>query len=229
MDLFLKLLVGGILLCRAAITFKTTLAVSLWEAWPSYAANPWAIATLHDAYFGFFTSFLHALPVWGILTSGAAMTALVLEALTIGTASVYGLMLLLWLLHMPLRNAEICEGDPPRWRYSRHPNCFFDWLIWVAFALFAMGSPCGYLALASPILILFFLFRITGISATEAQAWRTKGAVYGQNESLAWLVRWRVFFMACAELFGYARGQEWIVSHYLFENAIGVDQSGDLS
>src|ERR1019366_7311648 len=60
------------------------------------------------------------------------------------------------------------------WRYSRHPNYFFEWLIWVAFALFALGSPYGYLALFARALMLFFLSRVTGIPATEAQALRSK-------------------------------------------------------
>lgn len=40
--------------------------------------------------------------------------------------------------------------------------------------------------------------------------------VYGRRDMHRWLYRWRVFFMACAEMFGYAHGNEWWVSHYLF-------------
>lgn len=40
---------------------------------------------------------------------------------------------------------------------------------------------------------------------------------YGEQDALRWRVYWRVFFMACAELFGYRGGEEWMVSHYLFQ------------
>jgi len=64
------------------------------------------------------------------------------------------------------------------WRYSRHPNYFFEWMIWVAYAVFALGSPWGWLSLVSPALMLFFLLGSAGIAATEAQALRTRGAEY---------------------------------------------------
>lgn len=64
------------------------------------------------------------------------------------------------------------------WKYSRHPNYFFEWMIWVGYAVFAVASPWGWLGLISPALILYFLLSVTGIPATEAQAIRTRGNEY---------------------------------------------------
>jgi steroid 5-alpha reductase family enzyme len=85
------------------------------------------------------------------------------------------------------RQLERFKADPAHrgrtcrtglWRYSRHPNYFFEWLIWIAYAVFASASPGGWLAFACPALMLYFLLRVTGIPATEAQAVRSRGEDY---------------------------------------------------
>jgi cyclopropane-fatty-acyl-phospholipid synthase len=48
---------------------------------------------------------------------------------------------------------------------------------------------------------------------------------YGAEQAELWFMRWRIFFMACAELFGHGGGREWYVSHYLFERT--PDLHGD--
>ncbi len=51
----LKILFGAIFLWMTVLTVRTSLTVSLWSARNSFASNPWAVATLYDAYFGFIT------------------------------------------------------------------------------------------------------------------------------------------------------------------------------
>jgi steroid 5-alpha reductase family enzyme len=76
----------------------------------------------------------------------------------------------------PAKRTGVC--DVGFWRYSRHPNYFFEWLIWVSFALFALGSPHGWLALTGPAGILYLLLRVTGIPLTEEQSLRSRGDAY---------------------------------------------------
>lgn len=64
------------------------------------------------------------------------------------------------------------------WRYSRHPNYFFEWLHWFAYVLLAVGSPLWWLALSGPVVMFVFLRWISGIPFTEQQALRTRGDDY---------------------------------------------------
>lgn len=68
------------------------------------------------------------------------------------------------------------------WRYSRHPNYFFESLIWWGFWLFACGSPWGWVTIYAPLLILHFLLRVTGIPLTEKCAVESKGDAYREYQ-----------------------------------------------
>ncbi len=69
MKTVLKILFGAILLAMIVVTTRASLAVPLWDALHSFSGNPWAVATLYDAYFGFLTFWVwvaYKEPTWGM-------------------------------------------------------------------------------------------------------------------------------------------------------------------
>jgi steroid 5-alpha reductase family enzyme len=76
------------------------------------------------------------------------------------------------------------------WRYSRHPNYFFEWLGALAYWLFALGSPCGIWTIASPLLLLHLLLNVTGVKPAEEQSLRSKTDYPDYQKSTSAFVPW---------------------------------------
>ena len=68
------------------------------------------------------------------------------------------------------------------WKYSRHPNYFFESVIWAGFFLFALGSPYGWATIYAPAIITLLLLKVTGIPPTEASALKRKGEAYREYQ-----------------------------------------------
>lgn len=120
---------------------------------------------------------LNATPAWsGWEVAGAALWLLALAGESLADAQ------LARFKADPANRGRVCAVG--LWRYSRHPNYFFEWLVWVAYALFALGSPAGWLAIGAPAVMLFLLLRVTGIPLTEEQALRSKGEAYRRYQAV---------------------------------------------
>ena len=80
----------------------------------------------------------------------------------------------------PDSRGKVCKEG--LWRYSRHPNYFFEWLHWWAYAAMSIGSFYWWIPVAAPLIMLFFLLKVTGIPPTEAQAVASRGDAYREYQ-----------------------------------------------
>jgi steroid 5-alpha reductase family enzyme len=90
----------------------------------------------------------------------------------------------------PGNASEVCTKG--LWRFSRHPNYFFEWLGWAGYAVIAVapGSyALGWAALAAPTMMYWLLVRISGIPPLEAHMLRARGdrfRAYQQQVNAFW-------------------------------------------
>ncbi len=61
---------------------------------------------------------------------------------------------------------------------------------------------------------------LKNMDAHRAEIMPLFAATYGRDQAVKWWAYWRVFYMSCAELWGYHHGEEWLVSHYLFQKPL---------
>lgn len=76
----------------------------------------------------------------------------------------------------PANRGGVCRVG--LWRYSRHPNYFFEWVHWWAYVAMGLAGPYGWITLAGPAVMLAFLLKITGVPPTEARALASRGEAY---------------------------------------------------
>ncbi|MGE4069641.1 MAG: DUF1295 domain-containing protein [Lysobacterales bacterium] len=80
----------------------------------------------------------------------------------------------------PRNRGKTCRDG--LWRYSRHPNYFFEWLHWFSYVCLAWGSPWFALSLIGPALMLVSLCWVSGIPFVEAQSLRSRGDDYREYQ-----------------------------------------------
>jgi steroid 5-alpha reductase family enzyme len=85
----------------------------------------------------------------------------------------------------PAQRGQIC--DIGLWRLSRHPNYFFEWLVWLAYPCFALGpdggNGFGWLALLGPALMYWLLVHVSGIPPLERHMLRSRGEAYRRYQA----------------------------------------------
>ena len=77
---------------------------------------------------------------------------------------------------LPSNKGKVC--DKGLWRYSRHPNYFFEWLVWVGFFIYALGSPGGWISIISPAVMYILLVYVSGVPLAEEQSLKSRGEEY---------------------------------------------------
>lgn len=80
----------------------------------------------------------------------------------------------------PSNKGKVCQDG--LWNYSRHPNYFFQFIIWVSVFIFSLSTSYGWISVICPFTIGYLIFKVTGIPMTEEQSLRSKGDAFREYQ-----------------------------------------------
>lgn len=142
-----------------------------------------------DKAFPFFLAFFQIQALWAVMFS-IPFLPVVYSQDTLGGLDL--LAVLVWLIAVggeTLADRQLARfrADPKNrgktcrtglWRYSRHPNYFFEWIHWFTYVCLGLNSPYWLVTLMGPVVMLLFLYKVTGIPYTEKRALQSRGDDY---------------------------------------------------
>lgn len=124
--------------------------------------------------------FIFVLPAYWVSHVPFELNVRVISALLIGGVSLLGVTISDKQLYVFKTNnkhtKKVCDSG--LWKYSRHPNYFFEWVHWFVYPILLINTPYFYWALIYPFLMLIFLLKLTGIPFSEQQSLINRGDTY---------------------------------------------------
>jgi steroid 5-alpha reductase family enzyme len=88
----------------------------------------------------------------------------------------------------PANHGQVCRAG--LWRYSRHPNYFFECVHWLAYIALSVGTPWAWLTLAPPVLMALLLMKVSGIPLVEARSAQTRRGYAEYMRTTSALIPW---------------------------------------
>ncbi len=191
-DFALRLLTGGLYLFwfgRLGLHLTVRLLGEKEEDGRYAQMRRWAGNKSSVVFFGFYLIqaswvWIFTLPAW-LLGSGRwpslwYVVAAVLVVIVAWLGEAIADAQLLKFKRNPSNQQRVCQEG--LWRYSRHPNYFFEWCHWFCYPLLGVATSGGGWLWVAPLVMFIFLYFVTGIPFSEQQALRRRGEAYRQYQ-----------------------------------------------
>ncbi|OZG75320.1 hypothetical protein BTA51_02745 [Hahella sp. CCB-MM4] len=201
-DLSLRLLTGAIYLLwfgRLGLHLTIRLLESEEEDGRYARMRQWAGKKSSVVFLGFYLMqaswvWIFTLPAWLLAAGRWPPLWCVSAALLVVVVSWWGESVadaqLLDFKRNPSNQQQVCRQG--LWRYSRHPNYFFEWCHWFCYPLLGIASYGGGWLWAAPLVMFIFLYFVTGIPFSEQQALSRRGEAYRHyQQTTSMFIPWK--------------------------------------